>query len=257
MRRIIPPFLRAAIAAAVIIFVAVAGWWLITTKRQPAALPSVQFVEFRTGAGEMKKLYLPDSSVVWLNANSRLAWHPDFMHHRETELLGEALFDVRRNDKAPFKVITADSLQTLVLGTSFNIRHYTGLPETQVTVLSGKVQVSHPQISGVMGELTKDQSIRFNHNDHQFAKLAVNAARAGAWTKNEYALQGEGIEAFALLLHNWFDVQVKNSLPRKTSIQLDANFSRWQGREEMLQVFSILAACRYRWIDTNTVELYR
>lgn len=248
-------FYKAAVAAVLIGFAAT-GWWLFSRHPTNTINEPVQFVEVKTGIGEIKEFTLPDSSHVWLNANAHLAYHPDFATHRTIKLEGEALFDVHKNDECPFSVTTSDSLHTLVLGTQFNIRSYKALAETQVTVLSGKVQVSHPSQT-LLHQLTKDQSIRYNNKNRKEQQLAVNSAQTASWTKGDVNLQGEGVETFALLMHNWFGVDIKNKLPESAHLQLDANFNSKQNREEILQVFSILAACKYRWTNSSTVELYQ
>ena len=75
--------------------------------------------------GMNKQLTLTDGTQVWLNAESTLEYPETFegKPNREVYLKGEAYFEVTKNASQPFRVKT-DALETLVLGTSFNVRAY-------------------------------------------------------------------------------------------------------------------------------------
>jgi len=70
--------------------------------------------------GNKTSLLLPDSSIVFLNANSTLEYADDFgKHSRTVRLKGEGFFDVRKG-KYDFIVIT-NNLSIHVKGTRFNV----------------------------------------------------------------------------------------------------------------------------------------
>jgi len=95
-----------------------------------------------TGPGGLKRVQLPDSTIVWLNANSRLEWTSDFSgDKRRVSLSGEASFDVRHDATHPFVVHTADA-DIKVLGTCFNVETGTRQSPTQVALLRGKVAIT-------------------------------------------------------------------------------------------------------------------
>ena len=92
--------------------------------------------------GMNQQLTLTDGTQVWLNAESTLEYPETFegKPNREVYLKGEAYFEVTKNASQPFRVKT-DALETLVLGTSFNVRAYSK-EDTQVTLVEGSVKVS-------------------------------------------------------------------------------------------------------------------
>lgn len=118
-----------------------------------------------TAALKIADVELPDGSLVKLNENSQLSYHPYWWWaNRSLEFEGEAFFEVQKGSQ--FSVVSNKGTTT-VLGTSFNIntrkQHY------QVFCKTGKVQVtSGPQLvvlePGHMaqlassGELTKTTS---------------------------------------------------------------------------------------------------
>ena len=89
--------------------------------------------------GALKFIYLPDSSMVFLNKNSKLSYSKNFnAQERIVYLEGESFFDVKRNPDQPF-LVYAGMTKTRALGTSFNIKAYEQQERVEVTVASGKV----------------------------------------------------------------------------------------------------------------------
>ncbi|NBP69901.1 MAG: hypothetical protein EBU52_14280, partial [Cytophagia bacterium] len=68
-----------------------------------------------------KEVWLPDSSYVLLNKNSKLTVAADYLKSsRKVNLLGEAFFKVKSNPECPFSVSSFE-VSTTVLGTQFNV----------------------------------------------------------------------------------------------------------------------------------------
>ncbi len=93
-------------------------------------------ITYQTTFGEIKHITLPDSSIVTLNANSKLYYAKNTP--REVWLEGEAFFKVKKkiSTKAKFWVHT-DDLEVEVLGTAFNVRNRG--QSTEVYLEEGKV----------------------------------------------------------------------------------------------------------------------
>lgn len=87
--------------------------------------------------GEQDKVLLPDGSIVWLNAASRLYQQGDWSDQRSLKLEGEGFFEVKKGSK--FTVTTEYGLVE-VLGTSFNISAHKGEPY-KVSCATGRVKV--------------------------------------------------------------------------------------------------------------------
>ncbi|WP_183556749.1 FecR family protein [Mucilaginibacter sp. SP1R1] len=82
---------------------------------------------------------LPDGSVVHINKNSGITYAGDFKSRREIKLTGEAFFEVKHNEQAPFTVHVND-VDVRDIGTAFNVK--SKQHNTEVIVESGIVQVS-------------------------------------------------------------------------------------------------------------------
>ncbi|OEK04562.1 FecR family protein [Roseivirga misakiensis] len=122
-----PQVFRYAAAAVIIL-----GAYLIYQVAQP------KYEVYKTIAGQIETIVLPDKSIVTLNANSTLKYNPDkFDENRHLELSGEAFFEVTKGIN--FEVETDQGI-VKVLGTSFNIWNRENLLD--VICYTGKVNVS-------------------------------------------------------------------------------------------------------------------
>jgi len=125
-------------AAAVIAGIGIASVIGYLSKDQRPAEES-----WATPYGEMRTLYLPDSSKLVLNAHSSVryagSWRPG--QAREVWLDGEGYFDVRPGKASTFLVHTKD-LIVEVLGTAFDIRNRRG--KTEVVLETGRIRVQFP-----------------------------------------------------------------------------------------------------------------
>ncbi|XOV91639.1 MAG: FecR family protein [Bacteroidota bacterium] len=107
----------------------------------------------QTDYGQKQIIRLPDGSVVHLNVGSKLTFQEPFSEdNRTVDLMGEAFFEVARDEHKPF-IIHTGKLSTKVLGTSFNVRAYPDEQNIAVSVETGKVQV--------YSEVTKDSVVLF------------------------------------------------------------------------------------------------
>ncbi|MDA3880761.1 MAG: FecR domain-containing protein [Prolixibacteraceae bacterium] len=95
--------------------------------------------KIKTEIASVKKYYLPDSSIVFLNSNSTIKYHyNNFTGERSIVLKGEAIFDV--SDGRKFTV-DFNGGKVKVLGTSFSISAYSD-DYLQFDCLDGKVELN-------------------------------------------------------------------------------------------------------------------
>lgn len=180
------------VAAAVAIIAAGILLYTYTVSTGP------QWVITETQPGEHRSVVLNDSTVVWMNAASRLRFPESFdAHERTVELLeGEAFFQVSHDKTRPFTITTPEGIQTRVLGTSFIISKYATEESIRVTVATGKVEVTSGDIRE---QLLPNQQFLYN----KVNRLAsVNHASAVAdWVSNELVLNkvelGHAVQALS------------------------------------------------------------
>ncbi|OAM90087.1 FecR domain-containing protein [Termitidicoccus mucosus] len=107
-----------------------------------AAAGNRTWVRQVNGVGGRMEIALKDGSKVTLNAGSQLSYPSAFdARSRTVRLTGEAFFDVAKDAARPF-VVETGTLRITVLGTRFNVRAFADGTRAQVTLVSGKVQVT-------------------------------------------------------------------------------------------------------------------
>ena len=139
----LPVLMRAAsIAASVALVVGLALPHIFAGGRKNSIPEHPQTITLYVPGGVCSKTILPDSTVVWLNASSTISYPSYFDGNTRTvELIGEAFFDVTRDETKPF-IIQSGKLQVNVLGTSFNFKHYKEDIHAVLAVETGTVVLS-------------------------------------------------------------------------------------------------------------------
>lgn len=91
--------------------------------------------------GKSSQVTLSDGTKVWLNAGSQLMYPSVFKKkQREVLLIGEAFFEVVRNEESPF-IVRTEQADVEVLGTSFDISAYPDDKLFQAVLVSGSVSI--------------------------------------------------------------------------------------------------------------------
>lgn len=140
------------------------------------------YAEVTTSFGEKKEWTLPDGSKVKLNACTTLKYPEQFDgRERKIELIGEAYFQVSKNEKQPF-IIKVNGFDVRVLGTKFNVKAYAPNEMALVSVESGKVQVELPE---AMMRLVANEQVQINTQSNEYVKRQEDHRKAMAWMQNK------------------------------------------------------------------------
>ena len=137
---------------------AIAGVFLLLVVIGSVIFYQNQFIRYRTQRGDQISIYLPDSSRIFLNAETQITINRNFNQtKRHVRLSGEAYFEVRQG-VSPFQIQTDVGLIT-VIGTKFNVHARDKMMD--VIVNQGIVQVASVKTES-QGEilLTKGQMTR-------------------------------------------------------------------------------------------------
>ncbi|OMP81124.1 FecR family protein [[Flexibacter] sp. ATCC 35208] len=168
------------------------------------------------------RLLLPDSSEVWLNADSKLTYN-ETDNKREVTLEGEAFFNIKQAAGRPF-VVKAGPCTATVLGTSFNVKAYKNDPKVLITVATGKVQVEdqHQQLK----VLTANKQIALEPITGAIREKQVNAVVYKAWIDGSFEVNNETFEEVAHRLSRKYDVDVHFENPALAHCTFLASFDQ-------------------------------
>jgi len=135
--RLLPIWFR--VAAAVLVVLGVTLFFAQYRGKMADGKTNIQTV---TSHDAIKKIILPDSSIVWLKKNTHLSYPKTFgKESREVVLNGEAFFEIAHNKRWPFRIKSGNYITT-VLGTSFNLKTANQNEDYAIAVLTGRVEVA-------------------------------------------------------------------------------------------------------------------
>lgn len=199
----------ASIAASVALLIGV------FTFRTTTSSDIVKYVS--ANAPEM--VTLPDSSVVWLNKNSQIAYkYNSLKHTRTVALVGEAMFNVRHTGDE-FVVKTPQHVYTKVLGTSFNLKAYSNAKSIDLSVVEGKVAFGSRKSSVIV---TKGQHASFDCGSSQIAPTDSIDNNSIAWHTGEFSYNNTPLSQIVSQLGSY--------LGKKITIPSDARNVNYTGR---------------------------
>ena len=97
---------------------------------------------FFTAEGMKGKIILPDSTVVWMEPNSRISYPERFSEaSRDVIFEGEGYFEVVKNPARPMVITTPKGMAVKVFGTKLLIKSKAADNSEKATLISGKMQV--------------------------------------------------------------------------------------------------------------------
>ena len=155
--------------------------------------------------GNTYKITLSDGTKVWLNAASSLSYPSSFSGtERKVELVGEAYFEVAKNEKMPFKVQIKHT-EVEVLGTHFNISAYDDEEYIKTTLLEGSVRLSHLGVKKILipgyQAITSEKSSNINLKE-------ANIQQVIAWKKGYFLFKDNTIEEVMSQVARWYRLKV-------------------------------------------------
>lgn len=156
-------------------------------------------------AGRKSTVYLPDGSIVRLNAGSEISYPEQFTDNiRQVSLTGEAFFDVTENPDKPFLVNTA-GLITKVLGTSFNINAFEENEAIEVVLVSGKVDIQ--KSNQLLTTLLPGEEVIFDNRSQSYKKQTADLEKALAWKNNLIIFDKASSSEIFAYLERWYGVK--------------------------------------------------
>ena len=183
---------------------------------------------------------LPDSTTVFLNAESRLRFPDRFVpgSERIVYLSGEAYFDVKRDPRSPFLVCLEHSV-VKVTGTSFNVKAYPDDTNEATTLISGTVS---------MGIGTTEQWIVLKPGEQGYydatrktlSQQTVDVNYYTAWKDGVFAFYRQPLEEVMKTLGRWylFDTHYQNEALK--SILYTGKIYRHASIREVLHTFELM-----------------
>lgn len=177
---------------------------------------SAEEYELRSATKVIEKVSLPgqkittrltDGTLVNMNAGSKILV-PEFFEEdrRVVSLVGEAFFNVSRDESKPFIIKTGD-IEVTVLGTSFNVLAYDDGSKKAVQVKSGKVSVKNRFGEEIIIE--KNEMIVCDLDGELKKYLIDDMDLAFGWIDKRMVFKDHNFTEVLKALERWYGLEVK------------------------------------------------
>ncbi|MEI8272766.1 MAG: FecR domain-containing protein [Paludibacter sp.] len=235
-------FIRIAAAVAILVVFTGVGYWIGNGHN----FIQLANVKVEAPLGSKTKMYLPDGTLVWLNAGSTLSYNQEFgVDNRKIELVGEGYFEVTKNKSLPFDVKTKE-MTVRVLGTKFNFRDYNDEDEASVTLLEGKVKLSENGSTSDGYTLTPNQQAVFDKTHKNIVINNVKAMYSSDWTKGLISFDEEKLGNIVREIERLYNVHITIADDSLLQYRFYGCFTRTdQSIEDVLNVFAATNKLRY------------
>lgn len=247
------PALR--IAASVALILGLTWFFYQQNETADVGQPSIQLVEKRTSAGQKLSVILPDGSKVRLNAGSEISYVEGFNKAiREVHLKGEGFFEVIKNPKKPFKVVT-ENMTTTVLGTSFNVDAYD--QSEKVTVATGKVEVAlrkNTTTNGAKVYITPKEQATITASGDGLNVNTVELDDVLAWKDNRLVFRNVSLLEASEELEKWFGVEIRFANDKIKECKFSNEYSN-EALENILKELKFILNVEYEMSDGNIITL--
>ncbi|HAC73122.1 MAG TPA: hypothetical protein DEP71_12740 [Porphyromonadaceae bacterium] len=239
-KRILSPVLIGAVASIALLVIGI----FVFYKPQPSQ--HRVFNKQHIATNSIKNIKLSDGSEIILNSgttlreNSREVWLEE----------GEAFFDVRSDVNQPFVVHLRDGVTVRVLGTSFTVQSYSELPFQEISVVSGKVNVSTQNNQSV--ELIANQQATYSVTEKELSKKSVNGMWKAGWRTGTIVLENATADELRLRIRQLYNKNIVFE-SRTDTMSINITLDQTTVINEVADEIAFLYDLSYRITDDKIV----
>lgn len=212
--------------------------------------------EIVTAIGEIRTIHLPDSSVISLHGNTKIAFAATNFHENRKIILrqGEVFFDVKRDSLHPFSIAAGD-VAVKVLGTSFNVNYATKANHITVDVKTGRVAVN----SGLSNDafvLTPGQGLVYDTQQHLFERIDTDAAHSNLWMTGGVILNGSSFKDLQELIFNRYGLKLRTENLKTDGFSYSLFIPKVESVDQIMQMIGSIHQLKYRR-TADAIVLYK
>jgi transmembrane sensor len=256
---------KAIMLSSLLIIIAVGVSRLTMQEAGAVVVPVVSENNISTKPGSKTQVKLPDGTVVYLNADSKLSYPDNFLGNtREVTLEGEAFFEVTANKAKPF-IIHSKTMDIKVLGTVFNVKAYPLENTAEASLIKGAIEITLKNrrnekimlkpnekitVSNQPAPVPKNlpvpenKTVKFEEPlpiisvDQLVPDKNEHIIREIGWTKNKLMFRNETLESMIVTMERWYGRDIEIRTEKLKEKRFTANFTG----ESFMQVLIALQA---------------
>ena len=204
---------------------------------------TIAYIEKINTQGRPVRCLLPDSSIVYLGAGSKLKYPQQFSSSERTiQLQGEAFFEVTPHAQQPFMVY-AGSTRTQVLGTSFKVYAFAG-EKVEVAVATGKVAVN--TASQQIALLTAGSQLSWDSAGGKAIRSITDIAGLTQWTSGELSFNEQPLGSVAAILERRYPVALQFADNRMKNYRVSGTFPPEETITSILDMLGFVGKFNYK-----------
>lgn len=207
---------------------------------------TLMYNEIRTPRGGQYKVILSDGTHVWLNAETSLRFPVVFKgEERKVDLSGEAYFEVAKDGRRPFRVLTTRSVVE-VYGTQFNVNAYADEASVLTTLIEGSVGVGSliDGSGGSLRVLSAGQQAAIKINGSMEVDDRADTEEAIAWKNGRFHFNSADIRSIMRQVARWYDAEVV--FEGNPSLHFTGQITRRDDVSRVLQMMELTGEVRFR-----------
>ncbi len=207
--------------------------------------------------GKRFDVILSDGTHVFLNAGTSLRYPVKFIEglQRDVYLKGEAYFNVTENKEHPF-IVHADKMNVEVLGTEFNISHYSEDQIINTVLVEGSVQIysdsKNSKNTGDSIRLKPGFKAEWNKSRREIEVDNVDTRIYTAWIEGKLIFRNATFLQIRNRLERHYNVTIKNGNVDLDAQLFDATFDI-ETIDEVLETLSKSYAIEYNIVNNEVL----
>lgn len=243
--------------AAILFLPLLIGTYLLYINRPNIGSSVTQILEIRTTSGMTAKTYLPDSTLVYLNAGSVLRYPSEFTgNKREVELMGEAYFEVAKDPSHRFVITTPQQAKIEVLGTKFNLETVNKTEEVITTLLEGKVLFSYQKGNQPCSvEMLPGQKVIYHRACGSIEFYKTDGVSEIAWKDGEIIFNNTPLKEALHLLEKHYNVEFIVKNPAFYQYSFTGEFAG-QSLDQIMEYFKVSSKIHWHYEERSDMRSY-
>ena len=242
--------------AAVFFFLVSSSVILLYVSQNPIVFGNRQeaYTTITTNKGQNTKIYLPDSSVVWINSATQLSYNTDFAKkNRNIRLSGQAFFEIKRNEKIPL-IVNCNGLKVKVLGTKFDVSAYPEERMINVVLVSGKVELSKEKGQYEVQVLNPKEMGRYDVINGKLTVSDAYSRKFTSWKDGILIFENDAMSDVFNKLERWYNIKIDVKDKKINQLIFNATIVN-ESIEEIFELMKFSCGINYQIISSDKPEI--
>ncbi len=193
--------------------------------------------------GEKCKLFLPDGTTVWINAESKIEYASGFnFSDRTVTLTGEAYFEVAKQTNKPF-IVKLHDYDIEVKGTKFNVSSYAGEKYAVTTLMEGAITL---HCNGKEYNMLPGEMMKMNLQTKQLSLHRTDVEQYHSWAEDRIEYSKITLEELFNRLSRLYDMEIHIEPGVDINKTLSVSFNNKETIDEIFYGISKVVPVHYK-----------